>query len=116
MILFFTLTGMVSTLVYYDNLKRFEMWVMLAKFFLTMTIIFVYQFTAEVYPTKIRTTGIGMSNGVGRTGGILMPWICLFLVSIDLMSPFLLFSFVAISTAILDISLPYDTLGRDLDS
>lgn len=32
------------------------------------------------------------------------------------MSPFLLFSIIAISTAILDISLPYDTLGRDLDS
>lgn len=42
MILFFTITGSILTLVYYDDVIRFEMWAMTAKFFLTMTIIFAY--------------------------------------------------------------------------
>lgn len=41
--------------------------------------------------------------------------ICLFLVSLDEMSPFLLFAVLSVITAMLDVTLPFDTLGRDLD-
>ena len=68
-----------------------------------------------MYSTKIRTTGIGTANGVGRIGGILMPWVCLSLMIIELRSPFILFGILSVLTAFLDFFLPYDTLGRELD-
>jgi len=79
-------------MTYYDDNERFILWATLCKFFLSMTFIFSFQYTAEIYPTKIRTTGVGMANGIGRLGGVVMPWICLYLSSIDLLSPFLLFA------------------------
>ncbi len=79
-----------------------------------MTMIFAYQLTTEMYDTKIRTTGIGTAIAVGRVGGILMPWVTMGLMSIDLLLPFLLFSFLGFSVTFLDCYLE-ETLGKDLD-
>lgn len=57
-----------------------------------------------------------MANGIGRIGGVIMPWICMSLAAKDLFSPFLLFSVVSLMTSVLDSFLPYDTLGKELDS
>ena len=47
--------------------------------------------SSEVYPTKVRATGLGLSIAVGRFGGICMPWICMALSNINLLSPYLFF-------------------------
>jgi len=44
-----------------------------------------------------------------------MPWICFALMDIHILSPFILFAIFSISVSILDIFLPFDTLGKDLD-
>jgi MFS transporter, putative metabolite:H+ symporter len=101
-------------------------WATLSKFFLSMSFIFSlnlfvkfivirFQYTAEVYPTKIRTTGVGMANGVGRFGGVVMPWICMYMAGVDLLSPFLLFAMIAVITSISNFFLPYDTMGKELE-
>jgi hypothetical protein len=59
MILFFALESVCCLFAVGDDKSRFVLWALAAKFFLAMTFIFAYQFTGEVYPTKIRTTGIG---------------------------------------------------------
>jgi putative MFS transporter len=56
-----------------------------------------------------------MANGVGRTGGIFMPWICLALAKQELFLPFLLFSSMAFFMAFFDCFLPFDTTGQALD-
>ena len=33
-----------------------------------------------------------MANGIGRLGGVIMPWICYYLADRDLLSPFILFA------------------------
>ncbi len=75
MIICYTLQGICSIIVYIDAGNNFVLWASACKFFLSMTFIFSYQFTAEVYSTKIRTTGVGMANGIGRSGGGVMPWV-----------------------------------------
>ncbi|WP_407314076.1 MFS transporter [Desulfosporosinus sp. SB140] len=35
----------------------------------------VYAYTPELYPTRIRGTGVGMSNSIGRIGALLGPYI-----------------------------------------
>ncbi|EGR32447.1 major facilitator superfamily protein, putative, partial [Ichthyophthirius multifiliis] len=100
---------------YYDTTSRFIFWSSLSKFYILMITIFNFQYTCEAYFTKIRTTGLGIANGVGKFGGVLMPWICNQLSEIDLLSPFLLFAFITLIMAILTMQLPFDTLGREID-
>ncbi len=40
----------------------------------------VYAYTPELYPTRLRGTGVGTASAVGRVGGILAPWIVGFLL------------------------------------
>ena len=35
----------------------------------------VYLYTAELFPTEIRTTGFGSCSFVARLGGMLAPWV-----------------------------------------
>jgi len=116
MIIFFVLQGMSCFIVYLDEADRFIIWCTISKMFLSMNFIFNYQFTAEIYPTKIRTTGIGMANGIGRMGGVIVPWISMSLMHINLLSPFLLFSAISLLTALMDLWIPFDTTGIELDS
>ncbi|GLU44919.1 MFS transporter [Allomuricauda sp. NBRC 101325] len=44
----------------------------------------LYAIAANLYPTKIRTTGVGMAVGVGRVGGIIGPMIGGLLLTIGL--------------------------------
>ena len=43
--------------------------------------IFCFQFTSEVYPTKLRMIGVGLANGIGKSSGIFMPFLVGFLES-----------------------------------
>ena len=74
LIICFILQSAGALMVFIDKGDNFVVWATVCKFFLTMTFIFIYQFTAEVYSTKIRTTGVGMANGIGRSGGAIVPW------------------------------------------
>jgi putative MFS transporter len=42
-------------------------------FFMNGTYAGVYAYTAEVFPTKIRTTGAGIASAIGRLGAIAAP-------------------------------------------
>lgn len=37
----------------------------------------IYPYTTEIYPTKIRITGLGMASGWSRIGSMIMPWLLL---------------------------------------
>lgn len=45
----------------------------LLSFFMNGTYAAVYSYTPEVYPTAIRSTGMGAASAFGRVGGILAP-------------------------------------------
>ena len=117
MIIFYGLVCLLNCIVFLDKYHmRFVFWVTLGRVFVAMTFIFCFQFTSEYYSTMVRTTGIGMANGVGRLGGMVMPWICFALIEYDLFSPFLAFCALALLSSMLSAALPYDTTGRELDS
>ena len=45
------------------------------KFGMTMGFCIIYIWSAEVYPTSLRTTLMGMSSMMGRVGSIIAPFI-----------------------------------------
>ena len=45
----------------------------LLSFFMNGTYAAVYAYTPEVYPTAVRSTGMGAASAFGRVGGILAP-------------------------------------------
>jgi hypothetical protein len=67
-----------------------------------------------VYPTKLRTTGIGLANGVGRTGGIFMPWICGALQQSNVLNSYILFSVLCLLAMFSSMLIPFDTTGKKL--
>jgi MFS family permease len=110
-IFMFLMQALFAMMTYFFD-GTYLVWATLSRFFNTISFIFTYQFTAELYPTKIRTTGIGMANGIGRIGGVVMPWICFSMSDHDLFSPFLLFGSLSIFTAVINLTFPIDTEGK----
>lgn len=56
-----------------------------------------------------------MANGIGRLGGVIMPWICMYMNSKELRSPFILFSVLSLITSLTNCLLPFETLGKELE-
>lgn len=115
MILFFSLAAFITLVIYFVKDHLFMLLVTFARICISLTFIFCFQYTSEVYDTNIRTTGLGMANGIGRIGGVIMPWVCAELIQLDLYGPFMLFFFVASGGALLSYLLPFDTREKELD-
>lgn len=76
-----------------------------------------YAYTPELYPTRLRATGSGWANSIGRVGGILGPYIVGYLLSTtgSPLVPFLLFAAVHFVSAVTVAALGVETMGRSLE-
>lgn len=50
-----------------------------------------YEYTGEIYPTRHRAKGLGMAGAYSRIGGILMPWVGIYISKIGKYLPYLIF-------------------------
>jgi OCT family organic cation transporter-like MFS transporter 4/5 len=48
---------------------------MVGKLFVVISFSGIYVFTSEVFPTEVRTTGMGAASFVARISGILAPFV-----------------------------------------
>ena len=55
----------------------------LGKWSVTVAFGIVYVLSAEVFPTEVRTTGLGASSCVARAGAMAAPWIALMGTTMD---------------------------------
>ncbi|XXG79466.1 hypothetical protein AAC387_Pa09g0525 [Persea americana] len=86
-----------------------------ARMCITGTFTVVYIYAPEIYPTSVRTTGVGAASSIGRIGGMICPLVAVSLVhgchqtiSIVLFEIVLLFSGIAV------LIFPLETKGREL--
>ncbi|XP_060949301.1 solute carrier family 22 member 13 [Limanda limanda] len=85
---------------------------MLGKFGITASFAVIYVYTAEIFPTVIRQTGIGVSCMFARVGGVLAPIINM-LHSHNPTLPLVIFGISPLLGAILALALP-ETADRPL--
>ena len=77
----------------------------------------LYIFAGEVYPTSIRSTGVGLGNGFARIGGITCPIFAVTLIeSGHLTLSVVVFIAVAAVACAAALSLAVETAGRELDA
>ncbi|XP_061197259.1 putative transporter SVOPL isoform X1 [Saccostrea echinata] len=75
---------------------------------------FVYIYTAEVYPTTIRTLGIGTASAWARVGAMLTPFIAQVLLDKSLSSAVWVYGSLGTLAALCAVLLPIETKGRVL--
>ena len=66
--------------------------------------------TVEILTTDIRTLGMGVAAAIGRTGGLLCPWIADSLKNVHVIAPFVAIGTLGILTSVVMRHLP-ETLG-----
>ncbi|GAV90480.1 Sugar_tr domain-containing protein/MFS_1 domain-containing protein [Cephalotus follicularis] len=86
-----------------------------ARMCITATFTVVYIYAPEIYPTSVRSTGIGIASSVGRIGGMVCPLVAVGLVHGCLqIEAILLFEIVMLLSGICVVFFPLETKGREL--
>ncbi|XP_059636650.1 organic cation/carnitine transporter 7-like isoform X2 [Cornus florida] len=79
----------------------------------TFTVAYIY--APEIYPTSVRTTGLGVASAVGRIGGMICPLVAVGLVTgYHQTAAIILFEVVIVISGLCVLRLPLETKGRGL--
>ncbi|XP_071997888.1 solute carrier family 22 member 16 [Engystomops pustulosus] len=85
---------------------------MAGKFSIGIAFGLVYLYTAELYPTIIRSLAVGSGSMMCRIGSVVAPF-CVYLTDVWIFMPQLLVGIMALVSGILTLMLP-ETLGKPL--
>ena len=77
-----------------------------AKLFISAAQGLSWIYTSETFPTTIRSTGVGLTVGIARIGGVWAPQISLLAQSVWFPLPYIIFSFATFIAAICALFLP----------
>jgi hypothetical protein len=76
------------------------------KGFINTAFTVLYIYTSEAYPTYMRTTSLGTCNFFSRIGGFTTPFICEYLLSLNIQAPFIGFGFGSLLGIVITFLLP----------
>ncbi|KAK2378386.1 Organic cation/carnitine transporter 7 [Trifolium repens] len=86
-----------------------------ARICITVTFTVMYIYAPEIYPTSVRTTGVGIASSVARIGGMLCPLVAVALVhACHQTVAVLLFEIIALLSGICVMFFPVETMGQEL--
>ncbi|XP_034253284.1 organic cation transporter protein [Thrips palmi] len=86
--------------------------VMIGKFMIAGSFAIIYNYTAELFPTPVRNTALGVGSMCARLSGALTPLITL-LDSLDKTLPTVIFASIAVTSGLLALLLP-ETLNQPM--
>uniref|UniRef100_A0A7C9AFH7 Major facilitator superfamily (MFS) profile domain-containing protein n=1 Tax=Opuntia streptacantha TaxID=393608 RepID=A0A7C9AFH7_OPUST len=82
---------------------------------ITATFTIVYIYAPEIYPTAVRTTGVGVASSMGRFGGMLCPLVAVTLVhGCHITASIFLFETVIFVSGVCVVLFPFETKGCEL--
>ncbi|KAK9097631.1 hypothetical protein Sjap_023128 [Stephania japonica] len=86
-----------------------------ARMSITGSFAILYIYAPEIYPTSVRTTGVGVGSSVGRLGGMVCPLVAVGLVSdCHRTAAILLFGAIVLFSGVAVVLFPLETKGREL--
>ncbi|KAI7744573.1 hypothetical protein M8C21_015986 [Ambrosia artemisiifolia] len=86
-----------------------------SRMFISASFIIVCIYAPEVYPTNLRTTGVGIATAIGRVGGMVCPLIAVGMGSgCHQTVPVILFEITILVSALSVVILPVETKGKEL--
>ncbi|XP_034149021.1 solute carrier family 22 member 5 [Esox lucius] len=85
---------------------------MVGKFGFTMSFTVVYIYTAEIYPTVVRSAGVGMCSSAARIGTIAAPYV-IYLGSVNKYLPYIIMGSLTVASSAMNIFLP-ETFRKEL--
>lgn len=110
-------TACLGTMIFEKNVFTLDwpiiMFAMIGKLCISASFAIVYVFSAEVFPTVLRTTGVGSSSMCARIGSISAPYISLYGGKAYRYLPVILFGVTSIIAGLLALLLP-ETKGKSL--
>ncbi|MDR0270703.1 MFS transporter [Paenibacillus sp.] len=76
----------------------------------------LYAYTPELYPTSLRSTGVGLATSVGRIGGVIAPFLVGYMVQhhIQISTIFIMFFVIILIGAFGVLLLGTETKGKEL--
>ncbi|KAL0962680.1 hypothetical protein UPYG_G00343910 [Umbra pygmaea] len=105
---FFMLVNICSTMF------GFTILLFMIRSLVSMNFNVVYIYTAEVYPTAVRSLGLGFCTSFSRIGGMVAPFIAQVLMSHSVMLAMMPFALACVLCAVGSFLLPIETKGRAL--
>lgn len=87
----------------------------LSRFFISLTYASIYTWTLELFPTLLRSQGIGFGSFWGKLGCIVMPWIVKSTKQLHQMTPFISMGALAILISCALLGLP-ETKGKQFST
>ncbi|KAL8186397.1 UNVERIFIED_CONTAM: hypothetical protein K2H54_069649 [Gekko kuhli] len=85
---------------------------MVGKFTIGVAFGLIYLYTAELYPTVVRSLAVGSGSMMCRVGSVVAPF-CVYLSSVWIFMPQMIVGIVAFVSGLLTLMLP-ETLGKPL--
>lgn len=73
-----------------------------------------YVYTPEVYPTPLRSVGVGSCSAMARLGAMITPYVAQVLVKSSLPLAVTVYGIAALLAAIASYFLPYETSGKEM--
>jgi hypothetical protein len=72
-------------------------------------------YSAELYPTNIRTVAIAVCMFAFDAAGVFMPWIINYMIELSIFSPFILMAITSFLAALITFCIKKDTSSRAMD-
>ncbi|KAI8542449.1 hypothetical protein RHMOL_Rhmol08G0138600 [Rhododendron molle] len=86
-----------------------------ARMFISASFTIACIYAPEVYPTSIRSTGVGIATAIGRIGGMICPLVAISLVSnCHQTAAIILFEVIVVVVGLCVTIFPFETMGREL--
>uniref|UniRef100_A0A2P2MQS8 Organic cation/carnitine transporter 7-like n=1 Tax=Rhizophora mucronata TaxID=61149 RepID=A0A2P2MQS8_RHIMU len=114
-VMFFVCCVFMLPLVVHRSSRVTTALLFMARICITGTFSIIYIYAPEIYPTSVRSTGLGLASSMGRIGGMICPLVAVSLVQGCHQSAAVgLFVGVVFIAGIFVLLFPYETKGLDL--